>query len=1085
MKILKLRFKNLNSLYGEWCIDFTAPEYIANGIFAITGPTGSGKSTILDALCLALYGATPRLGKITKNSNEIMSRQTGECFAEVTFAAAAGQFVCHWQQHRARKKTTGNLIETRHEIADAASGTILEAKKRDVAAVIEQKTGMNFERFTRSILLAQGGFDTFLKADSDHRAPILEQITGSEIYTEISKRVHERQRNEREKLNLMQAETSGITILSDEQETAITAELHAKQKSENSLDAEYQKIESAVLWLNNIEKLRQEITELTRESETQVQINEKFKPQRKQLVQARKAAELEGEFATLSTLRRQQELDKEQLETAVNILPKKEQAVTLLETLLQKAVRATSTTKSTQKTSGQIIQKVRLLDQQLSDRKTAINTQEKEYRKLTAQISEQQQNLEQLQTDIKTVLQEIERTQAYQTENRRDETLITQLAGIREQINNLQEIANNVAEKEKTLQRAERKLRSAAEDVNSQTLALNNQQQKNQSSQRLIQQKKSELQYLLKNRLLREYRSEKEALLKEMLFLHKISELETERELLTDGKPCPLCGATTHPFATANTPEISSTEKKINTLTQIIDQAEQLENAIRQLELTEKEALTKVNNIEKQLAKSLNEKKNCETNRDLNIAELDQLKQHIEQSQAALLARLKPLEINEIPVDNPDRLLVSLQKRHDKWLKIRDKKESFTERNSSLNNETEKIEAIITTHSRTANDTKTVLAGYREEYARLSSERSELFGNKNPEIEEARLEKAVSDTELNEKETRKKWEQAQQALTTTNVQITSLQERIHKRDSEIQTGTARFITSLHKTGFTDEAKFLSCRLTAAERNQLNLQAQELDNLLNGLKTRQQDRENRLNEKLAKKVTAAELSELRSQQEKLSAALKELHDEIGGRKQKLADNQQARTKIKEKQALIEAQNRECRKWEKLHSLIGSADGKKFRNFAQGLTFELMVAHANQQLEKMTDRYLLLRDDKEPLELNVVDNYQAGEIRSTKNLSGGESFIVSLALALGLAKMASRKVRVDSLFLDEGFGTLDEEALETALETLANLQQHGKLIGIISHVPALKERISARINITPGPGGKSLITGPGCRNISQPS
>jgi len=119
-------------------------------------------------------------------------------------------------------------------------------------------------------------------------------------------------------------------------------------------------------------------------------------------------------------------------------------------------------------------------------------------------------------------------------------------------------------------------------------------------------------------------------------------------------------------------------------------------------------------------------------------------------------------------------------------------------------------------------------------------------------------------------------------------------------------------------------------------------------------------------------------------------------------------------------------------------IGSADGKKYRNFAQGLTFELMVSHANRQLEKMTDRYLLIRDEQQPLELNVVDNYQAGEIRSTKNLSGGESFIVRLTLALELSKMANQKVWVDSLFLDEGFGTLDEEALETALETLSGLQ-----------------------------------------------
>jgi exonuclease SbcC len=160
------------------------------------------------------------------------------------------------------------------------------------------------------------------------------------------------------------------------------------------------------------------------------------------------------------------------------------------------------------------------------------------------------------------------------------------------------------------------------------------------------------------------------------------------------------------------------------------------------------------------------------------------------------------------------------------------------------------------------------------------------------------------------------------------------------------------------------------------------------------------------------------------------------------------------------------------------MIGSSDGKKYRNFAQGLTFELMVSHANRQLIKMTDRYLLIRDEGQPLELNVVDNYQAGEIRSTKNLSGGESFIVSLSLALGLSKMASRKVRVDSLFLDEGFGTLDEETLETALENLAGLQQDGKLIGIISHVPGLQERISTQIEILPVSGGKSIINGPGC-------
>jgi len=293
---------------------------------------------------------------------------------------------------------------------------------------------------------------------------------------------------------------------------------------------------------------------------------------------------------------------------------------------------------------------------------------------------------------------------------------------------------------------------------------------------------------------------------------------------------------------------------------------------------------------------------------------------------------------------------------------------------------------------------------------------------------------------------------------------------------------------------------------------LSSRAKEFDDAETELKAKQKDRETRLateidkglrpvyidlndleindvaliNQEANKKKdgipsTDKMLEELQTQFKEFEESLKTLRDAIAEFKHKLSENTAAKERIKEKQSAIEAQKKECHRWEKLHGLIGSADGKKYRNFAQGLTFELMVSHANRQLEKMTDRYLLIRDDQQPLELNVVDNYQAGEIRSTKNLSGGESFIVSLTLALGLSKMASRKVRVDSLFLDEGFGTLDKEALETALETLSGLQQDGKLIGIISHVSALKERISTQINITPVSGGRSSLSGPGCTKV----
>ena len=217
MKILSLHFSNLNSLTGRWNIDFTCPEYTSSGLFVITGQTGSGKTTILDAICLALYGKTPRLGKITKGSNQIMSRHTGECFSEVLFESQKGRFICHWSQQRAHKRSTGELQPPKHEISNADTGLILTTKVSEVQEIIEKVTGMKYDQFTRSMLLAQGSFAAFLQAGTDDRAPILEQITGTDIYSQISVRVHERYSREHESLECMKKETELIQILAPDE----------------------------------------------------------------------------------------------------------------------------------------------------------------------------------------------------------------------------------------------------------------------------------------------------------------------------------------------------------------------------------------------------------------------------------------------------------------------------------------------------------------------------------------------------------------------------------------------------------------------------------------------------------------------------------------------------------------------------------------------------------------------------------------------------------------------------------------------------------------------------------------------------
>lgn len=593
-----------------------------------------------------------------------------------------------------------------------------------------------------------------------------------------------------------------------------------------------------------------------------------------------------------------------------------------------------------------------------------------------------------------------------------------------------------------------------------------------------LQQGKDALSQLLGDRLLREYRTEKETLLREMAFLTKIAELEDHRAKLEDGKPCPLCGATEHPFAEGNVPVPDETEQKIKALTKLISKAEDQEAAIKKLEEAEVTARKNLTEGEKQETAAANDKKAAEKSFAEVKEGLEKLRADFTARRQAVSAKLLLLGITEIPEMQVSSLLESLRARLNAWQAQVKKKAEIEKQIADLDSEMKRLDAVIETQSTTLAEKRERLETLKKDHTIGSDERKALYGDKNPDNEELRLNKTVSDAEDAEKKARDRHNELHQRWNTAKTHIESLKKRIDQREPELRKLEIEFSTALAPAGFSDEVQFLEARLTAEQRDELSTKAKKLDDNQTDLKARQKDRETRLATEIAKMVTNKSLEEMEPQFKKYEDSLKDLRNIIAGLKHKLSENTAAKERIKAKQTAIEAQKKECHRWENLHELIGSADGKKYRNFAQGLTFEMMIGHANRQLQKMTDRYLLVRDDAQPLELNVVDNYQAGEIRSTKNLSGGESFIVSLSLALGLSHMASKNVRVDSLFLDEGFGTLDEEALDTALETLAGLQQDGKLIGVISHVPALKERISTQIQVTPQTGGRSQISGPGC-------
>ncbi len=1081
MKVLELRFKNLNSLYGEWIINFTDPEYVSSGIFALTGPTGAGKSTILDAICLALYGATPRLGKITRSGNEIMSGQTGECYAEVLFESQAGRFRCHWEQRRARKKAEGNLQDQAHQIADDATGKLIETKKSLVGAVIEEKTGMDFDRFTRSILLAQGGFDTFLKADVEQKSKILEQISGTEIYSEISRRVHERQRDEREKLNILNAETSGIVILEPEQEKEIQDDLAAKQKQERELAGKLTETDKAITWLTRIEDLKKELFSLTDEAARLKADTEAFKPERAKLEQAIKATSLDGTYATLTSLRKQQAEDQASLKTDKAALPELETSANTQAERLKAAEQITLKSKEDLKTAVPLIQKIRSLDQKIAEQTKAVSDGADACTREAAKIETDKQVRVREQEKRTAAEKTLEAAALYLKENARDEWLISGLAGIEEQFDNLLTRQQEITQTETDLKKADTALADAAKKFKKACRQCFLKKQALASVAENLQQEKDALSQLLGDKLLREYRTEKETLFREMAFIRKIQELEDHRGKLEDGKPCPLCGATGHPFAEGNVPVPDEIEQKIESLTKLINKADEQEAAIKKLEQAETAARNRLNKSKNLETEAANDKKAAEK----TLAELKdlltKLQTGFEQLTLAVSGKLQPLGITEIPESEVELLRKSLKSRLKAWQEQVKQKTGIEKQITTMDSEVKRLDAVIDTQVKALVEKQRNLEQLKKKLADGTQERKQLYGDKKPDEEEGRLNKAIAAAEKAEKKARDLNTELQQKLTTAKTHVDALKKRIEQRAPELKKAETGFSAALIPAGFADEKSFLKARLSHEEQESLSSRAKALDNAGTALKAKQKDRQTRLTTQIARKLTDKTLKELEPQFKEVEDALKELRDALAGLKHKLNENTAAKERIKEKQSAIKAQKKECQRWEKLHGLIGSADGKKYRNFAQGLTFELMVSHANRQLEKMTDRYLLIRDEHQPLALNVIDNYQAGEIRSTRNLSGGESFIVSLTLALGLSKMASRKVRVDSLFLDEGFGTLDEDALETALETLSGLQQEGKLIGIISHLSALKERIRTRINITPVSGGHSSLSGPGCTKV----
>lgn len=1132
MKFLQLEILNLASLdkQGGEVINFEEGALGESTIFSIVGPTGSGKSTLLDAICLALYNRAPRyprkkgdknqnieiFGEADANENNrlaptdsrnILTRGKKEGYSKLTFLANNGSIYRAEWHVRFQRVRYENAKTSLYKIT--RNGEQLTEKIADWNE-LPNIIGLDYDQFLRTVLIAQGSFANFLTAKENERYELLEKLIGcEETYTNIATEIKKAKDQAVDAYNQMAASVEAVkqNLLNDEELAQLQEEITLLEKAEKELDSQLKAISENLQWYEENDKQTKQITNYQADME---QAANAIKDIQAQIIRLQLHDEVQPAVNLLQEVERQIQSihnQEEEILKSEAAIKSKEVGITESEHTLSYLKEVVNKAQEQLEKAMPVIAEARALKTKmeaampnLKEKKEALELAQKENLTALKDVEENARNIQKWEAETEKANLALKATQEEIAKQKQVLHEATQAAEQAWEKEKNKTAGQNIEELQTQKSAADRKLQDIQQAIKVVTHlnAATAEKQKNEERIQFLGERNAKIDEAL-GKLSIEALTQETLTLRNAYTLMVSEKWEIHRANLTEDKPCPLCGSTTHPYHTDN----RQFEEATTELSQLLKAKEDLlklqQKQEKELSGERKQNDGEVQTLQKQQEKLSGEIATYEEEWKALIAQYPK----IPKEEAELKSLLPIYEDKAKEATGKLSLFNKIQKEIERLTQLKDKaikdEAAYESKASTIQNNAQENTSICATKLAEHKALTTNLISQEKNKKEAYEKALQAWNNTKKEMEEwqAQYQQILNGEEPDAAEQRltAAKDEATKAADDQNENINKLKAELANSKGSHQTMLSQSKTM--KENLQEKEKELDLWIEEYNKQlaEKSIEPSLIDrNTIREMLHSAEDwnairREKDEKEKAVASTTALYQSAEKAHQQHLEhqpaqtrdalLAIQQKYQERSQRNELIAANarmqnhQEAVKLLGDKAEALKLVTQEKDDWTAITDAIG-ADGKTLRKIAQCYTLSFLIAHANQEIRKFNSRYEL-QQVKHSLGIRVIDHDRADDIRDTTSLSGGETFIVSLGLALGLSALSSRNISFENLFIDEGFGTLDPDTLATVIDSLAMLQSsQGKKVGVISHTDTMSERITTQIRIIKnGNSGSSHI------------